>query len=117
MKNMLNKLLLGLLYLAQRTKELLTSLLHKDFITTQVLAGSCLALPYLVTGEPHAVFPLVVFLIMCLIQGLVYLTIMMKTFGLQARVAVSVDIGVMCGATVLALLTVVNLLALSLSCM
>ena len=116
MKLMHNKLLLGLLSLAQRTKNKLIMILHNDFITTQVYAGLCLAPLYLVTGEPLAVFPLVAFLIMCLIQGLVYLITTMKIFGLQAQVEVSVDIGVMFAAMVLALLTVVNLLVLSLSC-
>ena len=114
---MLNKLLLGLQYLGRRIKELLTLILHNDFITTLVLAGLCLAPLYLVTGEPLAVFPLVAFLIMCLIRGLVYLTTMMKTFGWQAQVEVSAGIGVMLGVTVLALLVVVNLLVLFLSCM
>jgi hypothetical protein len=116
MKFMLNKLSQGLQYLGQHTKETLTTILHNDFITTQVLAGLCLALPYLVMGEPLAAFPLAVFLIMCLIQGLAYLITTMKTYGWQVQVEVSVDIGVMLGVVVLGLLAAVNLLALSLSC-
>ena len=114
---MLNKLSQGLQYLVQLIKNILTMLLHNDFTITLVLAGLCLALPYLVTGEPLAVFPLAVFLILCLIPVAGYLITTMRTYGWRAQVEVSVDIGVLFGVMVLILLTAVSLLALSLSCM
>jgi hypothetical protein len=53
---------------------------------------------------------------MFLIQGVAYLTTMMKTFGWQVEVEAWVDIGVMLEAMAFLLLTAVSLLALSLSC-
>tara|TARA_Y100000361_G_scaffold108241_1_gene98083 strand:- start:3050 stop:3532 length:483 start_codon:yes stop_codon:yes gene_type:complete len=78
--------------------------------------GLGLVLLYLVTQELVVASLLAAFLIMFLIQGLVYLIITMKTFGLQVEVEASVDLGLVFAATVLALLTVVSLLVLSLSC-
>ena len=114
---MLNTLLLGLQFLGQHTKDLLTTILHNDFITTLVLAGLCLALLFLATGELAVASLLAVFLIMCLTVATGYLLITMRTSGWQAQVGVSVGIGVALGATVLLLLTAVSLLALSLLCM
>ena len=51
-----------------------------------------------------------VFLIMFLTQGLVYLLTMMKTYGSQVEVEASVDIGVILGAMVWILLTVLAVL-------
>jgi hypothetical protein len=102
--------------LVQRIKAILTTILHSDFTTTQVRVGSALALLYLVTGEPLVASLLAVFLIMFLIQGVAYLTTMMKTFGWQVEVEAWVDIGVMLEAMAFLLLTAVSLLALSLSC-
>jgi hypothetical protein len=54
---------------------------------------------------------------MYLIRGLVFLTTMMKTFGSQVQVEVSVDIGEMLGVMVFQLATVLVLLGQSPSCM
>ena len=114
---MLNTLLLGLLYSGLRIRGLLITILHKDFITTQVLAGLCLAPLYFLMGEPLAAFPLAVFSIMFLIQGVACLITMMRTYGWQAQVEVSAGIGVTLGVMVLGLLAAASLLDLSRSCM
>ena len=56
MKHMLKKLSHGLLYTVLLSKDILTSILHSDFIITQVLIGSCLALLSLATGEPNVAY-------------------------------------------------------------
>ena len=117
MKNMLKKLLQGPLHIALLIKELLISILHKDFITTQVIIGLGLALLFLVTQELAVASLLAAFLIVFLIQGAVYLIIMMRTYGLHLEVEVLVGAGLVFAVTVLALLTAVSLLVLSLSCM
>ena len=114
---MLNMLLRGLLYMVLHIKELLTSILRKDFITTQAIIGSCLALLSLVMEDYRVVYLSVVFLITFLIQGVGYLIIMMKTFGWQVQVEVWVDIGVLLGVMAYLLLTALSLLAAYHSCM
>jgi hypothetical protein len=89
----------------------------KGFITTVPIAGSCLALLYLVTGEQVVGFLLAVSLIMYLIAGMVYQITMMKIYGWHLRVEVLVDIGVTLGVTVYLLLTGVVLLVQFLSYM
>ena len=103
--------------LVQRIKAILTTILHSDFTTTQARVGSVLALLYLVTGEPLVVYLLAVFSIMFLIQGVVYLTTMMRTYGWQVEVEAWVDIGVLLEVMAFQLLTVVSLLVAYLSCM
>ena len=100
----------GLLNTAQLTKELLTTILHSDFITTQVRIGSLLALLSLATQERAVVFLSLAFLITFLIQGLAYLLITTRTYGWQVEVEAWVDIGVVLEAMVFLLLTAVNLL-------
>jgi len=68
------------------------------------------------TAEPAVVYLSVAFLIMSLIQGMVYLLIMMKTYGLQAEVEGLVDFGEMFVVMVWVLLVVAALLDLSRSC-
>jgi hypothetical protein len=102
--------------MVQRIKNILTMILHSDFTITQVRVGSVLALLYLVTGVQPVASLLAVFLIMFLTQGVVYLTIMMRTYGWQVEVEAWVDIGVMLEAMVFLLLTAVSLLVASLSC-
>ena len=114
---MLKKLLQGPLHIALLIKELLISILHKDFITTQVIIGLGLALLYLATQELAVASLLAVFLIQFLIQGLVYLIIMTKTFGWPLEVEVSVGAGLVFAAMGLVLLVAASLLVLSLSCM
>jgi len=89
----------------------------KDFTTTLPLGGSCLALLYLVTGEPLVGFLSVVSLIMFLTVGVVYLLTMMRIYGWQVQVEASVDIGAILGAMVFQLLMAVVLLVLFLSSM
>ena len=103
--------------MAQRIKDILTSILHSGFMTTQARAGSVLALLFLVTEEPLAAYLLAVFSIMFLIQGVGYLIITMRTYGWQVAVEAWVDIGVLLEVMVFQLLTVVSLLAAYLSCM
>ena len=107
---MLNRLWLGLLYTVQLIKELLTTILHSDFITTQVRIGSVIALLSLATQERAVVYLSHVFLIMFLTQGLVYLLTTMRTYGSQVEVEAWVDVGVVLEAMVFLLLTAVNLL-------
>ena len=102
--------------MVQRIKDILTTILHSDFTTTQVRVGLVLALLYLATGERLVVSLLAVFLIMFLIQGVVFLITMMRTFGWQVAVEAWVDIGVMLEVMAFLLLTAVSLLVLSLSC-
>ena len=113
---MLKKLLQGPLHIALLIRELLILILHKDFITTQVIIGLGLVLLYLVPQELAVASLLAAFLIPFLIQGLAYLIIMMKTYGWHLEVEVSVGVGLAFAVMVLALLTAVSLLALSLSC-
>ena len=82
----------------------------KDFTTTVPLVGSCLALLYLVTGEPHVGFLSVVSLIMFLTVAVVYLLTMMRIYGWQVQVEALVDIGAILGVTVFLLLMAVVLL-------
>ena len=114
---MLKKLLQGLLYTAQLIGGSLISLLRSDFTVMLVICGSCLALLSLVTEEPVGAYLSVAFLIMFLTPATVYLLIMMKIYGSLVEVEALVDIGVLLGVMVWILLTVVSLLALSLSCM
>ena len=114
---MLKRLSQGLQYMVLLIKDTLITILHSDFITTQVRVGSVLALLYLVTVEPAVGCLLAAFLIMFLIQGVVYLITMMKTYGWRVEVEAWVDIGGMLEATVFLLLTAVSLLVASLSCM
>ena len=114
---MLNKLLQGPVYLALLIKDILISILDRDFTTTLVIIGLVSVLLYFPTGEPLAAYLSVVFLTMYLILGMVYLLITMKTYGLQVEVEASVDFGVMFAAMVWILLTVVAALDLSPSCM
>ena len=72
--------------------------------------------PILSNGEPLVVYLLAVFSIMFLIQGVGYLITMMRTYGWQVEVEAWVDIGVMLEVMAFQLLTVVSLLAASLSC-
>ena len=58
----------------------------------------------------------VVFLILFLIPAMVYLLTMMRIYGSLVEVEASVDVGVMFGAMVWTLLTVLSLLVLSHSC-
>ena len=102
--------------MVQRIKDILTTILHSDFTTTQARAGSVLALLYLVTGEQLVASLLAVFLTMFLIQGVVFLITTMRTFGWQVAVEAWVDIGVMLEVMAFLLLTAVSLLVLSLSC-
>ena len=114
---MLKKLLQGPLHIALLIKGLLISILHKDFITTQVIIGLGLALLYLATLELAVASLLAVFLIQFLIQGLAYLIIMMKTYGWRLEVEVLVGAGLVFAVMGLALLAAASLLVLSLSCM
>ena len=114
---MLKRLLLGLQYTALHIKDTLTTILHSDFIITQVRVGSVLALLYLVTAEPLVVYLLAAFSIMFLIQGVAFLITTMRTYGWRVEVEAWVDIGVMLEATVFLLLTVVSLLVAFHSCM
>ena len=102
--------------MVQRIKDILTTILHSAFITTQARAGSVLALLYLVTGEPLVVYLLAAFSIMFLIQGVVYLITTMRTYGWQVEVEAWVDIGVLLEVMAFQLLTVVSLLVAYLSC-
>ena len=65
----------------------------------------------------NVVYLSLAFLIMFLIQGVVYLITMMRTYGWQVRVEAWVDIGVMLGVMGYLLLTVVSLLVAFHSCM
>jgi hypothetical protein len=103
--------------MVQRIKDILTSILHSGFMTTQARAGSGLALLFLATGEPHVAYLLAAFSIMFLIQGVVYLTTMMRTYGSLVEVEAWVGIGVLLEVMAFQLLTVVSLLAAYLSCM
>ena len=100
----------------QRIKDILTTILHSDFTTTQARVGSGLALLYLVTGEQLVGYLSLAFLIMFLTQGVVYLITMMRTYGLQVEVEAWVDIGVLLEVMAFQLLTVVSLLVAYLSC-
>jgi hypothetical protein len=102
--------------MVQHIKEILTSILHSAFIVTQVRAGSALALLYLATGVQPVGYLLAAFSIMFLIQGVAYLITMTRTYGWQVEVEAWVDIGAMLEVMAFQLLTVVSLLALSLSC-
>ena len=102
--------------IVQRIKDILTTILHSDFTTTQARAGSVLALLYLATAEPLVVYLLAVFSIMFQIQGVVYLTTMMRTYGWQVEVEAWVDIGVLLEVMAFQLLTVVSLLVAFHSC-
>lgn len=73
--------------------------------------------PILSNGEPSVGFLLAASLIMYLTAGLVFHLIMMRTFGWQARVEVSVDTGETFVVMVYLLLTVVSLLVQSPLCM
>ena len=106
------KLSHGLQYLLQHLKDKQISSWLRDFIITLPTYGSCLALLFLVMGEPIGVYLLAVFSIMYLIAGMVYLLIMMKTFGSQVQVEALVDIGEILGVMASLLLTIVVLLAL-----
>ena len=102
--------------MVQRIKDILTTILHSDFITTQARGGSVLALLYLVTGEPLVVYLLAAFSIMFLIQGVVFLITTMRTYGWQVEVEAWADIGVLLEVMAFQLLTVVSLLVAYLSC-
>ena len=113
---MLNKLLRGPVYLVLLIRDILILILDRSFTNTLVIIGLVSVLLYFLTGEPGAVYLSVAFLIMFLIQGMVYLLIMMRTYGLQAEVEASVDFGEVFAVTVWVLLTVAGVLDLSLSC-
>ena len=98
-----------------RVRQILNWL--KDFTTTVPLVGSCLALLFLVTGEPVVGYLSLVSLIMFLTVATVYLITTMKTFGWQVQVEALVDIGAILGATVFLLLMAVVLLVQFHSCM
>ena len=98
-----------------KVSQILNSL--KDYITTVPAVGLCLAPLYLVTGEPSVGVLLAASLIMYLTAGLVFHLIMMRIYGWQARVEVSVDTGETFVVMVYLLLTVVSLLVQSPLCM
>ena len=114
---MLNKLLQGLLYLEQRIKEKLILILPKDSISIHLIVGLCLVPLYFLMEEPVVGYLLAAFSIMYLIVGMVSLVTMMKTYGSQVQVEVSVDIGEMLGVMGLLLGTAVVLLDQFHSCM
>ena len=114
---MLKKLSQGLLYLAALIRIQLIIFWHKDFITMQVIAGLCLALLFLVTEERAVANLLAASLILLVIQGMVSLLTMLRTYGLHLEVEVSVGAGLAFAVMVLVLLVAVSLLVLSLSCM
>ena len=114
---MLKKLLQGLVYLEQRIKEKLILILPKDSISIHLIVGLCLVPLYFLTEEPLVAYLLAAFSITYLIVGGVYLIIMMRTYGWQVQVEVSVDIGEMFAVMVLQLGTAVVLLDQYHSCM
>ena len=82
----------------------------KDFISTVPTYGSCLALLFLAMGELIGVYLLAVFSITYLIVVMGYLLTMMRTYGSQVQVEVSVDIGEILEVMASLLLTIVVLL-------
>ena len=100
----------GLQYLLRHLKGLRILNWLRDFTTTLPTYGSCLALLFLVMGEPIGVYLLAAFSITYLIVGMVYLLTMMKTFGSQVQVEALVDIGEILEVMASLLLTIVVLL-------
>jgi hypothetical protein len=117
MKHMLKKHSQEHQYLVQHLKEKQIMNWLKDFITTVPTVGSCLALLFLVTGELLVGYLSLVFLIMFLTAGLVYLLTMMRTYGWQVQVEALVDIGEMLEVMVYLLLTALGQLVLFRLCM
>jgi len=115
------KLLQELQYMVQRINLLQTLIWLRDFMSTVLIGGSCLALLSFLMVEPaemairQGVFLLAASSIMFLILGMVCLLITMKIFGWLVQVEGLVDIGEMLGVMVFLLLTIVVLLVQFLS--
>jgi len=97
-------------FLLKALKSLLVFVLDRDFSSTLVIIGLFSILPYIFLDLQAGLYVSVILLNIYLILGMYFLTIIIRDYGLQVDVELSVDIGGVLSAITWIFITLIYLI-------